>query len=322
MSEPSPQPPGNPSQPPVLRRLLRSFTSVSFAVVQTACLALAVLGAALFGSSPFARLGFGILLTILAGSTLGVVWQRRPYPGSRIGFLLVHGAPALILGGALWTGCHGGRFGLALAGTGCGALLVGSAWMFYLKPPLKRREAARKAPAPAPAATLGPRSGRAQGQAILGLAFAAAALLGGVFFALEGTRQPGLPGPWAIPYRVLASLGYACVTLALAAGGAALLPPEARWRQGFRALDPMKLALQGTRAGFLMWTGALVLGVLGAWGHPDALWLRGAPQRGLLVAWLAYAAVLHTHHLKPVTASRTWFAAALAWGMTLLARVV
>ncbi|HJW08391.1 MAG TPA: cytochrome c biogenesis protein ResB [Holophagaceae bacterium] len=50
-------------------------------------------------------LWFSGLLLLIAVSTLAVAWKKRPYPMHRVGFLLVHLAPTLILLGGLW-----GRF--------------------------------------------------------------------------------------------------------------------------------------------------------------------------------------------------------------------
>jgi hypothetical protein len=129
--------------------LFRLLTSVRFAVTQGAFLGAAVaLGmaasraggpAALRGQALFRSLWFCALLAVLAASMLAVTWKRRPYTLARLGFLLVHVAPSLILLGAL-----GQRLapaaGAWLVQTGGACLLVGCAWMFYLKPWLKRRE--------------------------------------------------------------------------------------------------------------------------------------------------------------------------------------
>ena len=87
-------------------------------------------------------LWFCALLAVLAASMLTVTWKRRPYPPSRLGFLMVHVAPSLVLLGILWERLGGPRApSLRLIQTGFASLLLGSAWMFYLKPWLKRREA-------------------------------------------------------------------------------------------------------------------------------------------------------------------------------------
>jgi len=125
--------------------LFRLFTSVRFAVTQGLFLAgAALLGLAGAGDLP-GRLWFCALLAVLAAAMLTITWKRRPYPPSRVGFLLVHTAPSLILLGALWTRLGGipARAGPLLVQAGFAALLAGIAWMFYLKPALKRREAPR-----------------------------------------------------------------------------------------------------------------------------------------------------------------------------------
>jgi hypothetical protein len=93
-------------------RLNRLLTSVRFAVAQGLFLLAAVLLPALAGRAgvslpwplqePFARLWGGALLALLSVSALAVAWKRRPYDAARLGFLLVHAAPALLLLGILW----------------------------------------------------------------------------------------------------------------------------------------------------------------------------------------------------------------------------
>jgi hypothetical protein len=126
--------------------LFRLLTSVRFAVTQGAFLiAAALLGGLAAGAGRpglCQGLWFCSLLALLSASMLAVTWKRRPYTLARLGFLLVHVAPTLVLLGALWGRCSGtpGR-GSWLVGGGFACLLIGCAWMFYLKPALKRREA-------------------------------------------------------------------------------------------------------------------------------------------------------------------------------------
>jgi hypothetical protein len=110
------------------------LTSVRFAVTQGAGLSAAVLLAMAAGPALLDTLAFRALLALLAVSMLAVTWKRRPYDLARTGFLLVHTAPALALLGML-----SGRGRLVQAG--CLLFFIGCAWMFYLKPVLKRREA-------------------------------------------------------------------------------------------------------------------------------------------------------------------------------------
>ncbi len=98
------------------RRLSDLLTSLSFAVSQVSFLALGVaVGVALpqdpsrypraqaFGlADPFHSLWFTALFALLAISMLAVAWKRRPYPLARVGFLMVHAAPAVALVGVLW----------------------------------------------------------------------------------------------------------------------------------------------------------------------------------------------------------------------------
>jgi hypothetical protein len=204
------------------RWLFLLFTSIRFAVTQGCFLAAAVLAGTLAARDVFHRLWFTSLLAVLAASMLTVTWKRRPYTPARLGFLLVHVAPALVLTGLLWGRLAGVRAevrlspgvavatlpgfrfrlerregirselvilddqqlerarkvispgdplvfrgygfyqgatdpgdptgsairvvrqpGLWLVGAGYASLLVGCVWMFYLKPGLKRREAAK-----------------------------------------------------------------------------------------------------------------------------------------------------------------------------------
>ena len=119
-------------------RLKPLATSVPFAVLQIALLA-AVLAAGGPGG-PLGGPALAALLWLLAASTLAVAWQRRPRDWARVGFFLVHAAPAPLLGGLL----SGSR---ALVALGVGMLALGGPWMFYLKPLLK----APKGGAPVPA---------------------------------------------------------------------------------------------------------------------------------------------------------------------------
>lgn len=114
------------------------LTSVRFAVTQGCFLAAAVLLAMAAGPQALRTLAFRALLALLAVSMLTVTWKRRPYDLARTGFLLVHTAPSLVLLGALR---DGSPEGLWLVQAGCAECLIGCAWMFYLKPLLKRRQA-------------------------------------------------------------------------------------------------------------------------------------------------------------------------------------
>ncbi|MDR3673447.1 MAG: hypothetical protein P4L36_21560 [Holophaga sp.] len=127
--------------------LFRLFTSVRFAVTQGAFLCAAValglaanrIGGPGRGEAVFLSLWFCALLAVLAASMLAVTWKRRPYTLARLGFLLVHVAPSLILLGTLGQRLAApAGFWLVQAGGAC--LVIGCAWMFYLKPWLKRRE--------------------------------------------------------------------------------------------------------------------------------------------------------------------------------------
>jgi hypothetical protein len=118
------------------------LSSVRFAVAQGAWLIAAVLSAMLGGPGLLGGLWFRALLALLAASMLAVTWKRRPYDLARTGFLLVHVAPSLALLGTLWDQFAGAPGpGLWLIRISCAGFLAGCAWMFYLKPVLKRREA-------------------------------------------------------------------------------------------------------------------------------------------------------------------------------------
>ena len=79
-----------------------------------------------------------ILLGLLCAATLATAWQRRPYDAARLGFLLTHLGPTLVLLGLVVS-----RW-VALAGLAC--LALGVPWMFYLKPRLRKKP--DKVPAP------------------------------------------------------------------------------------------------------------------------------------------------------------------------------
>jgi hypothetical protein len=117
------------------------LTSVRFALTQGGFLIAAVLAAR--AVEVWHSLWFCALLASMDASMLAVAWKRRPYDLARAGFLLVHTAPSLVLLGALWECAFPAarQPGLWLIGTGCGGFLLGCAWMFYLKPVLKRRGA-------------------------------------------------------------------------------------------------------------------------------------------------------------------------------------
>lgn len=89
------------------------LTSLSFAISQILFMGLVVgLGTFLprdrsWAQAPplrdvFHSLWFLALLALLSLSMLAVAWKRRPYSLAKIGFLLVHTAPTLVLIGGLW----------------------------------------------------------------------------------------------------------------------------------------------------------------------------------------------------------------------------
>ncbi len=89
------------------------LTSLSFAISQILFMGLVVaLGTFVPRNQPWAQalqvgdvfhsLRFLALLALLSLSMLAVAWKRRPYSLARIGFLLVHTAPTLVLIGGLW----------------------------------------------------------------------------------------------------------------------------------------------------------------------------------------------------------------------------
>lgn len=106
----------------------RLLTGLPFALAQIATLLLVSLaafaagrwpgppGALNWAATPWERLGVQALLALLALSTLAVAWKRRPYRPSRLGFLMVHLAPSLLLLGAFWNGV-GGQRGVLSVGT-------------------------------------------------------------------------------------------------------------------------------------------------------------------------------------------------------------
>jgi len=109
------------------QRFLDLLTSVAFAVSQILFLALVVALGTLLPQEPFrmqTHEGFGrpvgawfqafgladvfhslwflALFALLALSMVAVAWKRRPYSLAKVGFLLVHTAPVLVLVGGLW----------------------------------------------------------------------------------------------------------------------------------------------------------------------------------------------------------------------------
>jgi len=109
------------------QRFLGLLTSVPFAVSQILFLALVAALSTLLPQDPFQMqtpewfgrpvgawvqalgmtdvfhsLWFTALFALLTVSMLAVAWKRRPYSLAKVGFLLVHTAPALVLIGVLW----------------------------------------------------------------------------------------------------------------------------------------------------------------------------------------------------------------------------
>ena len=261
-------------------------------------LAVGLLGAlALTAGFPALLPGSSLLLGLLTVATLAVAWKRRPYPWSRVGFLLVHVAPLLVvLGGALGAP--------AAAWTGILCLLAGCAWMFYLKPPLKRREAARTGPPPSPLSLLLEPEARRRRLATLAAALLLAALAGGVGRAWG---LPFRPGAWRACQIALGGLGAIAVTVAC------LLDLRALGRPPSPGQDSGAASLPWTRCGFLLLGSAVAAGTAATWLTQGAFWTDAAPGRGLLAGWLIYAAVLHTHHLKGFKGRKAMLAGAAGW---------
>ena len=160
-------------------RILARLTTASFAA-----LLLLILAALAWGRAtglPGAAL-IPPLAALLGLAMVMVVWKRRPYDRARLGFLLAHLGPALVLLG-LFTARWVAALGLAAAA-------LGLPWMFYLKPLLRKKEGAK--PAAWQRLTL-------QGTRILFLA------TGARLFPAVLTRS--WPPPWVLP---------AWLTLALA----------------------------------------------------------------------------------------------------------
>jgi hypothetical protein len=269
---------------------------VGLAVALLATLALAAAGSALL---PDLAPGVVPLLALLTAGTLAVVWKRRPYPWSRVGFLLAHGAPFLVLLG-LWEARRSGLAWLAWTGSLC--LLAGCAWMFYLKPPLKRREAAPAGRPPSPLSLLLEPGARARRLGLLG----ASLLLAGLAAVLG--RAWGLPpGAWRACQTILGWLGTATVTVAF------LLGLRALWRPSVPGRDLGAASLRWTRAGFLLLGSAVLAGAAAVHLAPGTLGAGAAPGRGLLAGWLIYAAVLHTHHLKGFKGRKALLAGVAGW---------
>jgi hypothetical protein len=105
----------------------RFLTSVAFAAFQLGGLACVCAAGPARWQRPLTA-----LLGVLLACTLTTAWQRRPYDRARLGFLLVHVGPALVLAGLLTS-----RW---VTGLGLACLALGCPWMFYLKPLLKKKD--------------------------------------------------------------------------------------------------------------------------------------------------------------------------------------
>jgi hypothetical protein len=114
-------------------RIARILTSVGFAAAQLALIAVI----AVAGTRWFPVLG--VLVPFLCLCALTVAWNRRPYDRARLGFLLVHLSPALIVLGLL-----GPRW---VAWPAILCLALGLPWMFWLKPLLKAKKPGPRPPA-------------------------------------------------------------------------------------------------------------------------------------------------------------------------------
>jgi hypothetical protein len=271
---------------------------VGLAVALLGALALA---AAASGLLPGLAYGLGPLLALLTAGTLAVVWKRRPYPWSRVGFLLAHVAPFLVLLG-LWEARHSGLAWLAWTGGLC--LLAGCAWMFYLKPPLKRREAARTERPPSPLSLLLEPGARAWRLGLL----AASVLLAGLAGVLgHAWGLPSRPGAWRACQTTLGWLGTAAVTVAF------LLGLRALWRPPAPGGNLGAASLHWTRAGFLLLGLAVGAGAAASHLAVGAQGAGAAPGRGLLAGWLIYGAVLHTQHLKGFKGRKALLAGVAGW---------
>jgi cytochrome c biogenesis factor len=125
------------------------------------------------------------------------------------------------------------------------------------------------------------------------------------------------PGPGWAAWIVLQAAACLTLTVAFALGVRALTTPSG---------DLQRTRLAGTlpwlRAGFLLLTLAWVgqsLWLTMAWGESWA-W-DSARNLGLLV-WLAYAGVLHMHHVPNLRGRRAVQASLVAWGLLALGLVV
>lgn len=121
-----------------------------------------------------------------------------------------------------------------------------------------------------------------------------------------------LEGPFWVVLALLHVGAYGALTVAAALGGLSL-------RHGASAAAPQTATLRWLRAGFLLLTAGQIAHstwTTFAWGE---FWTWDPAKNLGLLVWLAYAAVLHMHHVPDLRGKKTILASLGAWALLILA---
>lgn len=126
---------------------------------------------------------------------------------------------------------------------------------------------------------------------------------------LAGTT---LEGPFQLVLALLHVSAYGALTVAAVLGGLSL-------RHGASAAAPQTATLRWLRAGFLLLSAGQIAHstwTTFAWGE---FWTWDPAKNLGLLVWLAYAAVLHMHHVPDLRGKKTVLASLGAWSLLVLA---
>lgn len=121
-----------------------------------------------------------------------------------------------------------------------------------------------------------------------------------------------LEGPFRLALALLHVGAYGTLTVAAVLGGLSL-------RRGVSSPAPQMASLRWLRAGFLLLTAGQIAHstwTTFAWGE---FWTWDPAKNLGLLVWLAYAAVLHMHHLPDLRGKKTVLASLGAWALLILA---
>jgi ABC-type transport system involved in cytochrome c biogenesis permease subunit len=116
----------------------------------------------------------------------------------------------------------------------------------------------------------------------------------------------GSPALWSTLQTGFQAAGFACLTVAAILELLALLG---------RGATAEARALQWTRAGFLLLTGALVAGGLWNWRLWGECWPLRPAQRWGLLSWLIGFAVLHVNRVKAFKGRPVMIAGVAGWAL-------